>query len=378
MSAGTVAARDDRTMEMAWLKTRLLAEGLRLALAPEDVAAAKPMHRVRSGSCGGLDLVLPDGTWVNAPVLERFARSSTLELRSAPGGPVLVDGDREVPVSTIPVPAYYGERSSRGTELRRLAQLCSDRVGVGLTNVCTYYRSTADRCRFCSIGLNTRTELGSKDDDEVIEALLAAVTDRAVPARHVLLGGGTPNSEDAGAPRMAAMARRLREHTDVPIYAMLAPPRDLRHLEGLAEAGVDEVGLNIEVFGEAAARRYIPGKDAAVSRRRHLDALDRCVELFGPINTRSIVVVGLESFADTVAGVERLAERGVMPILSPLRPLDGTPLEGHARTPAAELWELTLAAAEAAGRHGIPLGPTCIPCQSNVLSVPGHPAHRWY
>lgn len=374
----TAPVPDTRTTWMTALKTRILAEGVRLELSAAQSAAAKPPHRVRSGSCGGLDMILPDGTWVNAPVHERFAAASPLRIVSEDAQPLLLTEDGQVPVALIPPPAYYAQRSSRGTPLRLVGQLCSDRLGIGLTNACTYYRSRESRCRFCSIGLNTANERGNKHDADVLETVLAALDDPFAPAHHVLLGGGTPNSTDAGVPRIAKLAAAIKSRRDVSIYAMLAPPRDLAQLERLAEAGVDEIGLNIEVFGDAAARDFIPGKNAAVSRADHWRALERAVELFGPLNTRSITVVGLEPAADTISGVERLASIGVLPILSPLRPLDGTSLEHHRRLSAGELWELTIAAAEAAGRNGVPLGPLCIACQSNTLTVPGHALYRLY
>lgn len=372
-------ATDRRSREMAWLKTRLLAEGLRVDPAAEAlITVAKPMLRVRSGSCGGIDLILPDGTWVNAPVRESFARTSKLRLCAAGDEAIIHDGRAAHMVSLVPAPEFYGAATTSGRPMRRIGQLCSDRLGVGVTNICTYYRSRATRCGFCSIGANVKDEQATKADQDIIETVSAAVHDSTAPARHVLLGGGTPDQDDAGAPRIAALAKAIKARCDVSIYAMLAPPRDLDHLELLADAGVDEVGMNIEVFTEAAALRAIPGKHAALPLDHYWQALERAVELFGPLHTRSITVVGLEPAEATVAGVERLAALGVLPILSPLRPLDGTLLQNHPRMAAHALYELTLAASEAAGRHDMPLGPLCIACQSNTLTVPGHPLYRLY
>lgn len=370
---------DGRTTAMARLKTRLLAEGLRVEIRGRELAEiAKPMLRVRSGSCGGLDIVLQDGTWVNAPVRESFARSSHLCLRLEEEDTVIDDGSTLHPVELVPAPAYYAQHSTGGTQMKRIGQLCSDRVGVGITNVCTFYQSRARRCAFCSIGSNTVNELGNKGERDILETVVAAVRDPVAPARHILLGGGTPDEEDAGAMRIAELTRAIKDRCDVPIYAMLAPPRDLGRLELLADAGVDEIGMNIEVFGEEAARRFIPGKHQAIPLSHFWRALERAVSLFGPINTRSITVVGLEPAPVTIAGVERLASIGVLPILSPLRPLDGTALRDYPRMGGEHLWELTTAASEAAGKHEMPLGPVCIACQSNTLTVPGHPAYRLY
>jgi biotin synthase-related radical SAM superfamily protein len=330
------------------LKVRLLAEGLRVEL--RDLAAStRPTLRTRSGSCGGLDLILPDGTWVNAPVRERFARRSSIRLTEADQSAWLASDDLAVPVRLASAPAYYALRTHAGRPMKRIGQLCSDRVGIGITNTCTYWLSEADRCKFCSIGLNVRDERSRKAPQDVLETVLAAASDAQAPARHVLLGGGTPDREGAGIPEIAELATVIREHCEISIYAMVAPPKDLAYLNLLAESGVDEVGINIEVFSEEAARYFIPAKHAAAGVDGYWRALERCVELFGPINTRSITVVGLEDREVTLRGVERLAAMGVLPILSPLRPLDGTLLEGYPTPSAAELWDLTEAAAETAG-----------------------------
>ena len=375
-SAAPVRA-DLRSAEMAQLKVRLLAEGLRVELS-HLAASTRPTLRTRSGSCGGLDLILPDGTWVNAPVRERFARRSSIRLVESDHSACLLSDELEIPVQLAPAPAYYEVRTSSGRPMKRIGQLCSDRVGVGITNTCTYWLSEADRCKFCSVGLNVKDERSRKAPRDVLETVLTAAADPHAPARHVLLGGGTPDREGAGIPEIAELAALIKEHCDISIYAMVAPPSDLAYLGLLAESGVDEVGVNIEVFSEEAARYFIPAKHAMAGPDGYWRALERCVELFGPINTRSITVVGLEERETTVRGVERLAAMGVLPILSPLRPLDGTLLEDYPTLSAAELWDITEAAAEAAAAHDMPLGPVCIACQSNTLTVPGDPRYRLY
>lgn len=368
---------DRRTVEMSRLKLRLLAEGLRVEGHADR--NAKPALRVRSGSCGGLDLVLPDGTWVNAPVHEAFARESALRLVSCDGAPTLVvDDGAHVPVTLVPEPAFYSAMTSSETSMRRVGQLCSDRLGVGVTNACTFYRSAASRCRFCSIGMNTRVEQGNKAYSDVLEVVAAAISDPIAPARHVLLGGGTPHSDDTGARSIAELALAISSRWDVSIYAMIAPPADLDDLRRLADSGVNELGMNIEVFSEEAAVRYLPGKHSAIPHAKYWAALEHAVNLFGPVNTRSIAIVGLEPFTETIRGAGELASIGVMPILTPLRPLTGTPLEHHPRVSADKLWDLSLEADREVRRHGMCLGPTCICCQSNTLAVPGSPHYRIY
>src|SRR5690242_8377219 len=94
-------------MQVARLKIDLLATGLRLAPDAQAVVGehGKPALRVRSGSCGGLDVVLPGGICVNAPIHERFAMASPFVLDRLDGEERLAivtpDGTR-VPVDLVP------------------------------------------------------------------------------------------------------------------------------------------------------------------------------------------------------------------------------------------------------------------------------------
>jgi hypothetical protein len=366
------------------LKVALLAEGLQIDRGWLQDPRVKTPLRVRSGSCGGLDVILPDGTYVNCPIFEHFAASSPFSLVQGKISPEIVnetDGSR-VPVQFVAEPAYYDQQGIDAIPLRQVGQLCSDRLGIGITNRCFYWDSKEFRCKFCSIGLNVKTggrELRDKRLNQILEVVDAAYADPIAPARHLLLGGGTPTGPDAGAVAIAEAARAIKERwPDKPIYAMIAAPDELRFINLLHESGVDELGMNVEVFDPDVAQTYIPGKHQRLGLERYLRALDHAVDLFGPINTRSITVVGLDPADVTIKGAEMLASHGVMPILTPFRPMVGTEMEHHPRMSADAAWNLTVEAASAAAGHRIPLGPTCIPCQSNTLTVPGHPAYRYY
>jgi radical SAM protein (TIGR04043 family) len=326
-----------------------------------------------------LDVILPGEVCVNCPINETFAAASpfTLSFREEQ---FVIEGatDGVVPVRLVPTPKYYQRADAAGVPLRRVGQLCADRLGIGLTNNCYYWRSPDRRCKFCSIGLNLRSEQRDKTFDQIDEVVEAAYTDPVAPARHLLLGGGTPDGPDAGARRIAEAARRVKQRWSQPIYAMIVPPEDDEDIDLLKESGVDELGMNIELYDRDVALEIIPGKAKMIGMERYRDALEHAVAVFGPINTRSIMVVGLEPMEATLRGVEMLASIGVMPILSPFRPMTGTELENHPRPDPGMLWELTIAATEVAGKYGLPLGPVCIPCQENTLNLPGHPAYRYY
>ena len=146
----------------------------------------------------------------------------------------------------------------------------------------------------------------------------------------------------------------------------------------LYAAGVDEIAINIEIFDRNIASKLMPAK-GSIPLYRYFNSLDYAVSLWGKSgNVRSILIVGLEQPETTLAGVSKLVERGVMPILSPFRPIPNTPL-AHYPPPAPEsmiyIWQKAQDIAENAG---MTLGPLCICCQNNTITLPINSKYRLY
>lgn len=197
-----------------------------------------------------------------------------------------------------------------------------------------------------------------------------AVNDPIMPAKHVLLGGGTPNMKDMGAVLAAELCKAIKKRFNLSCYVMISAPSKNEYIDLLWKAGVDELGMNLEFYSDDARQKYIPGKEKYIGKSRYYDALEHAVSRFGPINTRSILVTGLENPEHTISGVESLASIGVMPILSPFRPLNNTELEHTRGFDYKTYFDMYLEAHSRSIRHGIPIGPTCIPCQNNTLALP--------
>ena len=208
-------------MEAAKLKTALLSYGIRLSglLRQNFKETVRPALRVRSGSCGGLDIILPGGVYVNCPINEHFAQHSPYSLVSSAEGFILQGpGGIDYPISLLPMPDYYRKTNHHGEPLSSIGQLCGDRLGIGLTNDCIYWRNPSERCKFCSIGLNLKTETRRKTFDDILEVVDAALNDSISPARHILLGGGTPVGPDAGALVVAEIAQAIRSRWEAPLF----------------------------------------------------------------------------------------------------------------------------------------------------------------
>jgi hypothetical protein len=92
-------------------------------------------------------------------------------------------------------------------------------------------------------------------------------------------------------------------------------------------------------------------------------------------------LVGIEPMESTIAGVTAIAERGGTPVLSPFRPDPKTPMRAQ-RPPTDDfVAEAYARGREAAAQHGVALGPDCIACTHNTmtLAASGHgDANRYY
>ncbi|MGZ3613683.1 MAG: MSMEG_0567/Sll0786 family nitrogen starvation N-acetyltransferase [Thermodesulfobacteriota bacterium] len=95
----------------------------------------------------------------------------------------------------------------------------------------------------------------------------------------------------------------------------------------MKEAGVDTVGIHIESFDLEILSKVAPAK-AAMGLERYEKAWKVAVELFGPNQVSSFLIVGLGEKRDSViSGSKFLADLGVYPFVVPLRPIPGSLME---------------------------------------------------
>jgi hypothetical protein len=334
---------------------------------------ATPILRTRSGVSGGLDVVLADSPiFINIPVNELFATYSEYRIYVEGGKVYIASTDSRHEIYVLPEPAYYHLRTEDKAEpLSRIGQMCSgDRLCYGMTGPGCSFWPRDQRCKYCSIGNNYSQDASKKSESYFLQVLEKAVDDPVRPAFHLLIGGGTPPGEDMGASTAARLTERAKSLLDISVYVMIAAPLRDVYIDMLYESGVDELGMNLEFWSEPAWERYIPGKLARIGKDRYLRALERAADLFGPQRARSIIIAGLESRDATLDAVSHLVSIGVMPIISPFRPLDGTPLGGQRGFDGAQYLEIYEEAQSLAVAQGLVLGPTCIACQSNTLALP--------
>jgi hypothetical protein len=151
----------------------------------------------------------------------------------------------------------------------------------------------------------------------------------------------------------------------------------------LRDAGADSCCYNLETWDAETFRVACPGKSQYIGRERWIDALLGAVEVFGHGNVGSAFVAGLELLPPApgmsrpamvesiVAGATFLLDHGVMPLYSPLWPVEGTayrPDDGL--NPETYLWvEESVYRLRAERRFPVPEWLICPGCSYMLLEV---------
>ncbi|MCP9847859.1 MSMEG_0568 family radical SAM protein [Synechococcus sp. Lug-A] len=328
---------------LARLVTDLQVQGL--------VEPGVPGNKGRRGGAGPSDhrALTLDGTTVMVPVYSSAAQRSPFRL-AAGGAGLELQRESATPLAVVeapPEPRFYGLHTADGTPYRSIALLHSrDVLATTLLQTCIRFRDRSQSCQFCAIeqSLDDGRTLVRKTPAQVAEVAEAAV--RLDGVRQLVMTTGTPNSDDRGARLLAETAAAVKARVNLPIQAQCEPPEDPIWFQRMKDAGVDSLGMHLEVVEPEVRRRILPGK-AELSLERYFEAFEQAVAVFGRGEVSTYLLAGLgDSAAAIVACSERLIAAGVYPFVVPFVPISGTPLEHHPAPSAAFMVEIYTAVAQ--------------------------------
>jgi hypothetical protein len=350
---------------------------LKLALFTEGMVASAEARRQMSGegdqkrpltladyaSTSGISLELEGGIWVNAPIQDfnpNFVQAPPHVLDFEDGEFWVRSGDLKVKARPVPVPAYHDQVNAWGEPYTSFAITHTDRVRISPIEGC------AIACQFCDLPYRYRYR--KKTVEALVDSVAKAVEDPLLPAKHVLISGGTPREEDYSYlnETYGAVAAAF---PGIEVDVMMVPMPGLLDLEALKATGIHGLSINLEMFNDEGAKGIMPAK-AKLGKRYWFNFIERAVTVFGLGRVRSLILVGLESKEDTLRGIEALAQVGCDPVLSPFRPDLHTPLRKTSPPTIEQLIEVYERSVEIVEHHGGKLGPRCIPCQHNTLTFP--------
>jgi hypothetical protein len=350
------------------LKLHLLAEGMSLSPTAAShlagVSGDTGLSAADYASTSGIILKLEDDVWVNAPVHQynpNFVTEAPPNRLDLEGGELVVTGSGLTSTAAYcPQPAFHSATNQYGP-LTNFVLTHADRARL------SPIRSCAMVCEFCNLPYDDPIQAYTlKPIAGCLEALRVAAVDPVQPARHILISGGTPKPKDVGFHR-ELYRQVLDAFPDLPVDIMMVPIKGVLDVQELKAHGVAELSINIEVYSRERAKVVARAKYHQ-GLALYLDFIEQASAVLGPGRVRSMLLVGLEPLEDTLRGVEAVAERGGVPVLSPFRPDPATPLRDMAPPGYDDLIEALSRASEMAARYGVYLGPTCPPCSHNTLS----------
>ena len=220
--------------------------GVRLA----DPKAGVESRRGGAGPSDHKALTI-DGVTVMAPVhtAPAFDSPYVVERPNASGASrILRDGEAVAEVRFPQRPRFYDLKTEDGVPYSHIATLHGrDVLATTVLQTCIRYQSRTKTCQFCAIGqsLAAGRTVERKTPAQLAEVARAAVELDGV--KHMVMTTGTPPGRDRGAAILCESAAAVKAAVDLPIQAQCEPPDDDGWFERLARAGVDSLGMHLEV-----------------------------------------------------------------------------------------------------------------------------------
>ncbi len=344
------------------LKIEILSRGVFVTEGAELILEGKGRDPLTVGdyaTTSGIPLVLGEGIYVNAPFSESFCQSSDIWLQSNGDTLVIRWNGVLIEVKAYAVPDYFQEYNSEGVPYTYFVATHTDRARLSPIAGCAF------NCQFCDSPQSWKYRKKSLRD--LVDALWLAVNDTRLPAKHVLISGGTPLPEDRE--YLSSAIQVICKESPIPVGVMMAPTDKIDYPLALLEWGASELSINLELYSEDSRSNLIPKKNE-IGLQGYLRFIRRAVEAFGSGKIRSALLVGIEPVEETLNGVRALAEIGCDPMLSPFRPSPVTELKHHPPPSVDMMKRVYEAALRITEASGVKLAPRCIPCQHNTLTFP--------
>ena len=227
-------------------------------------------------------------------------------------------------------PRFYERSTADGVPYWKIAVLHGrDVLATTVLQTCIRYQSRTRTCQFCAIGqsLAAGRTIERKTPAQLAEVAAVAVALDGI--KHMVMTTGTPPGRDRGAAMLTESASAVKAAVDLPIQAQCEPPDQDFWFGRMRDAGVDALGMHLEVVDPRLRARIMPGK-AQVPVARYFDAFAVAVPVFGRGQVSTYILAGLGDTAEAILSTcEQLIALGVYPFVVPFVPISGTPLESH-------------------------------------------------
>lgn len=351
--------------EIITLKISLLIQGVRLSKDAYDYISRK--NSVKNATFNAIDISIFDGLKINCPNNIPFSDLSPYHIEYDPLNGLQLYYKYSY-VSNVKVDTNENileRKTSSGVPYSSIGFKTNDRVRIRHAAIC-YFKEHGQSCSFCESKHTKPYNFLDSDIYEVIDAY-----EKEIDFRHYLIGGA---SEEIGLEpeRIKKIIQYIRKKSSKPIYLMSLPPKDITHIYDYYQLGLNEVAFNLEIYDRKIAAKIMPGK-GKIPLSQYMNALEESTKYFGKTgNVRSMLIVGLEPKKSLMNGIKYLCSIGVSPMLSIFRPMPLTPMKDIVPPSVEDVKGIYQKSDDICKQHGLSLGPLCIQCQNNTLSLPSH------
>lgn len=236
-------------------------------------------------------------------------------------------------------PKFFGEKTSFGTEMRKIAVFRGDcGIVACVSDFCTNW-SDGSECRYCNFGLAKRNQDTSaviqetlytaQRAQEVGEFVKAAIEEGIRPCFITSSGDLPGEGVTASTIRIINAVKRATGRDTMIGCVNLAVPDDFAEIDKLYEAGARNIIMDQEVWHPDMFKAICPGKAKRIGRERWMAGLLHAVKVFGPGNVFNGFVCGLEEKENYFEAARWCSSNSIVPLFQPWYPQKGSHLEDH-------------------------------------------------
>jgi hypothetical protein len=315
--------------------------------------------RTRAGLGSGLELILPGkprDLWVNAPVVEEFARNSRYYLLHMSGGYVIFDDRRDIsyPIRLASKPRWYDRLTSNGIPMSRIATLQGTCLSIYLGARCRFWTMKEPmNCKFCTSGLNVGLEEEeTKSVEDVVETALAAREESRITFVHLNGGYQGANSLTHTFPYLEALKREV----GVLVGLQFIPEENLVLYDQAIGLGADHFSFCFEFYDPEFFVRYLPGKNRLLGMGTFFRAMEHSAKKLGLGKVSGEIIAGVEPIEATLRAIEYIVGVGAFPMVCIFRPLAGAQMENYPPPSYDEMLRVFRHVYATCRRHRLPIG----------------------
>lgn len=297
------------------LKVALLYHGIRVDDEIYEAFEGKARLSRNPFSCNAM--ILDEQIFCS---LSRTDQPTPFRLMLNDGNPVITYNNSVLTTISFPKKtSFYEQKTSSGIPFGSLAVI----QGLDMLSFACLWRceitTSGNACGFCHTGNFASPEHSL---DEMVEIIRYAI-DESPKTKILQLTAGSTFTPEKEIDRYVKILETIDKSIgieNVPTIIYLTPPSDLKQLDRLFDAGVSQIACDMDIWDERLFEKICPGKAKINTRQRYLDALLYIAERYGKNRACCVFVGGIEPAESLIEGSTFLAERGIVPLPSPLMP----------------------------------------------------------